>query len=316
MQSNPFINMQMALDIESQSPHPDHKVGALICGRDNSEQPFAVARSNFWPPVLEEKIGRDEKLGNASTTVHAEIAAICNAPATQGAEIYLTDLPCPNCAKAMAEARIANVYIDSHTHNTPLGLKIKPFFDDISMSILSSAGISVFEMDTKAQQINALNTLSPRSLREIEHPLLSTQIQADHVNHELFDSIIQQHAPTTPHAACIAKSPLGNHMFLLARAHRSIGLSVNEAERIKASQQKYTPTLQPVNRLLLNAARHGLKILPDYLYSSQTPTSREFVNLIGAGHTRLSIGDTSKCRDEWGLEALIQIKKHEIVEIF
>lgn len=315
MHTDPFENMALALEIESHSKHPDHKVGALICGQNQTEQEFSIARSNFWPTLLEEKIGRESKLGNASTTVHAEIAVMCNCPVTEGADIYLTDLPCPNCAKAIAEARIANIYIDSHTHNTPLGLKIKPFFDDISLPILKAAGINVFEMNTKTREIRTLSQTSDGATRKIEHPVMIYPLNADQINTTLFNGLINKHKPDAPFAACVAKSPLGNHIFMLTRAHRSIGLTKAQEEQIKTSQNKYYPTIQPLNRLLWNCARHGVKILPDYLYSSQTPTSREFVNLIGNSYTSLSIGDTSKSRDEFGLKALEQLLAVNIISL-
>lgn len=315
MQHDPYMNMRLALEIESQSLHPEHKVGALICGRDSSGQPFAIARANFWPPLLEEHIGRSRKLGNASTTVHAEIAAICNAPATEGAELYLTDLPCPNCAKAMAESRIGHVYIDSHTHNTPLGLKIKPFFDEISLPILMSAGIEVTEMDVTAQSMHKLTPAQGKRLTPVEHPIIMRPTNAQNVDAALFDALIREHAPAAPFAACFGKSIMGNIVFMLAREHRAIGLNAEEEQRITRAQDKYSATLQPVNRLLLNGARHGLRIMPDYLYSSQTPTAREFVNLIGAGYSRLIIGDQNTSRDDWGMLALSQIKEHNILEI-
>lgn len=312
---DPFKNMVLALEIESQSKHPDHKVGALVCGKDQNEQDFSIARYNFWPHVLEQKIGQNQKLGNASTTVHAEIAAMCACPRTEGADIYLTDLPCPNCAKAMAEARIARVYIDSHTHNTPLGLKIKPYFEDVSLPILESAGIHVYEINANTRDIRALTHATSGTLRQIEHPVIICPTDAESVNAQTFDKMISTHKPEAPFAACFAKSQLGNHIFMLTRAHRSIGLTKAQEEHLTSIQTKYYPVLQPLNRLLWNCARHGLKILPDYLYSSQTPTSREFVNMIGTSHMQLKIGNPSKCRDEYGLAALAQLQTLGIITL-
>lgn len=314
MHQSHFHFMQIALDIESQSPHPDHKVGAVIHGKDKNGQEFTIARSNFWSPALEEKIGRENKLGNASTTVHAEIAALCNAPFTEQTTLYITDLPCPNCAKAMAETRIKTLYIDSDTHNTPLGLKIKPFFDNISLPILKSAGIEIYELHTKTKTSKLILDADSHKLIEIEHPAVIIPINKE-ISDKIFQEYIRENAPTSPFAACFAKSPLGNIIFMLTRPHRSIGLSKEHSDQLSNLQTKYLPTLQPVNRLLLNCARHGYKILPDYIFSSRVPTSREFVNLIGNGYTSLFIGDTSQSRDEFGLQALEQLQKLNIISL-
>ena len=316
MQTDPFIHMSMALEIEEQSAHPAHKVGALICGRDPSDQPYLIARANYWPPILEEHIGRNVKLGNASTTVHAEIAAICAAPAVEGSDIYITDLPCPNCAKAMAESRIKAVYIDSHTHNTPLGLKIKPYFDTVSLPILKHAGIAVYEMNTQIRELCALAAPPSQSkIYPVHRPVTQHPLSPNDVTAQNFLSLIEKEDVKHPFAACIAFTPLGSAFYLSARPHRSIGLSEKDAQNIISSQDKYTPILQPLNRLLLTCARYGLKINPDYLYSSQCPTSREFVNIIGAGYTNLHVGNPDISRNEWGLKALKQLKTCGLIKI-
>ena len=78
--------MKQAREAERNSPHPTHKVGALICGSDNMNMPYEVARPNYWPDIFLNSIGRDQKLGNASTTIHAEIAALCAVPKSEGNE--------------------------------------------------------------------------------------------------------------------------------------------------------------------------------------------------------------------------------------
>ena len=67
--------------------------------------------------------------------------------------------------------------------------------------------------------------------------------------------------------------------------------------------------------ILLHFGKNGLKMEPEYLYSSQPPTAREFVNMIGAGHNHLYIGEPSKYRDEWGLKAREQLENDKIMTI-
>ncbi|PCI57071.1 MAG: hypothetical protein COB36_02030 [Alphaproteobacteria bacterium] len=310
-----FKYMALARDAEQQSMHPAHKVGALICGTDRNTEHYEIAKSNFWPALLDKHIGKDKKLGNASTTVHAEVAAICAAPATENATIYVTDLPCPNCAKVMAEARIKNIYTDALTHDTPLGQKMKPYFDEVSTPILKNAGISVYEINSEAKTIAQIIIPAPNSLLRIHRPIRHTPLEHSDINQATFINMIEKQKTNTSFAACYAKSTLGQYNFLLAQPQRSVGLLQEQADEISNHQNKYEPTLQPINRLLLTCARYGLKIDEDYLYSSQTPTSREFVNMIGAGYTSLCIGDRDKCRDDWGLKALVQLKTHKIIDL-
>ncbi len=317
MKNTAFEHMKMALEAEEQSPHLTHKVGALICGHDNFDNFYSIAHSNYWPPILEKQIGRDQKLGKASTTVHAEVAAILQSPATEGADIYVTDLPCPNCAKIIAESRINAVYIDSHTHNTPLGIKLKPYFDNVSLPILQSAGVQVFQMDCSKNTIHELGEVKTNILRPIQRPVLHIPLESWQIEISHFKALIEEQETTlnAPFAACYAKTMLGQYTFLCAQSHRSIGLTKELAENIESIQNKYTPTIQPINRLLLTCARYGLKIDESYLYSSQIPSSREFVNLIGADIHTLIIGNKESREDKWRRKALDQIVDKKLIRI-
>ncbi len=312
MDNHHFERMKRALAAEEQSPHPTHKVGALICGLDQSGQSFERVHYNFWPEPLEQHIGANEKLGNASTTIHAEMATLFTVPYSINADIYITDLPCPNCAKTIAHAGIKNVYIDSHTHNTPLGIKIKPYFDTVSMMIFKKAGIGVFEINIEQQTVTCLQGHAR------EHVMPDTPsmniVKAD-INNEAFQREIDTVDAKHPIAACFATNQNGATVFLHARTELSEGLSEADAAAIREEQDKYVPTLQPINRLLVTCASYGFTIANGYIFSSRTPTSREFVNLIGAGHNHLYIGDAAKCRDQWGLKALSKLQEKGILKV-
>jgi UDP-N-acetylglucosamine 2-epimerase (non-hydrolysing) len=71
---------------------------------------------------------------------------------------------------------------------------------------------------------------------------------------------------------------------------------------------------EPVNRLMMYLARKGHMLYPNYLYCSQVPTAREQVNLIGANIKRITIGNTQKCRDPRGLDAMQQLKGLDILD--
>ena len=314
--------MTSARVAEEKSPHPTHKVGAYLCFPDKAAS-FAMEGDqrcyNYWPESLARTIGLDSKLGNASATIHAEIAALIQArSSTNKAEIYVTDLPCPNCAKTMAEAGIANVYIDTYTYETPLGIKMRPFFEEVSVLVFERAGIGVYEINLEQQSILPLCEPKPRENDLIFDMALRQGVPEP--SQELFRERIKtleydSNDPNAPYAACMASDSEGNTFFMTARATNTVALTGSDITHIQKTQDKYEPVLQPFNRLLAQCAYYNLHIDNGYLYASQTPTSREFVNMIGYGLKSLIIGNTSQCRDEWGLAALRQLREYNLMEI-
>lgn len=275
--------MHLARAAKEQSPHRTHKVGALLVLSDNTK----ISSYNYWPDALLNTIGRDTKLGNASTSLHAETAALIKSnTSTDNAEIYVTDLPCPNCAKIIAEAGIRNVYIDHNTHNTALGQKMNPFFNQVSLLIFKRAGVGVYEIDIEGENI-------VRHCEESQRPALSCDS-----NPTLF-------------ATCITS----DNKPLRAHAQSASGITPEDLKNINNIQNKYEPTLQPFNRLLAMCARKGLRLQEGSLTFSQTPTAREFVNMIGYRITKITIETPELCRDEYGLKALKQLQEHSVIEV-
>ena len=318
MPADPFKKMEKALEIESRSTHPVHKVGALLCGQDIAKSHFERGHANFWPAPLAEKFGPDEKLGNASTTVHAEIAVILNAPGKEGADLSVTDLPCPNCAKSIAEARIGTVYIDSHAHETPLGKKMEPYFSKISRPLLEYAGVNLLEMNRAARTIKPWVEIAENAVIPVEKPVEMTLIGPKDMTAEKFERLIahaHERYENAPFVVAFAHTRLGSRAALTVRPHRAIGLDEDKEAQLAPLLEKYSLTLQPLDRALITSARYGLTIEPEFLYSAHVPTAREFVNLIGAGIMSLRIGDVTKGRDEWSLRALAQVRERRILEV-
>lgn len=316
MDKNPLKRIELARVAESKSPHPIHKVGALLCTLSSPGQYQEHQYYNYWPDSLTKPIESGTKLGNASTTVHAEISALIQAKAsTNMADIYVTDLPCPNCAKTLAEAGINNVYIDSATHDTPLGIKMKPYFEDISLLMFERAGIGIYEVDLPTRSIA---TLSAPHSRENELVFAEAHYQnISETSRALFREQIAalDYDDERPFAACIADDSTGNSFLVSGSAHNAMGLSTTEAEKIDQKQDKYEPVLQPFNRLLGQCAYYNLKIRNGYFFASFCPTAREFVNMIGYGLTSITIENPEQCRDKWGLIALKQIHDHNVMKI-
>ncbi len=311
MNSHLLTNMALARSAKEQSPHITHKVGVYLRSSSNSSSAY-----NFWPKLLANNAYPHKKLGNASTTVHAETSSLMQANiSTNMADIYITDFPCPNCAKTLSEAGIANVYIDAHSHNPPLGIKMKPYFEQVSMLIFKCAGIGVFEVNIEKKNVSTL--LEPHS-RNKELSFLGAGRQSiENISKNLFHEQIkaQYKDNNTTFAACIASDKNGNNFILSAYASNAWGLEQKSAKEIAHLQNKYEPELQPFNRILAHCAYYDLKIKDGYYFSSQCPTSREFVNMIGYGLSNITIDDTEQCRDTWGLIALKQIHDYNILQI-
>ena len=63
------------------------------------------------------------------------------------------------------------------------------------------------------------------------------------------------------------------------------------------------------------AAKEGLRLDSDHIYASRVPTSRELINFIGAGYSKIHIGNINESRDEFGPQALKQLQIDKIIEI-
>jgi len=313
MNTSPLNRMERARVAEEKSPHLTHKVGACLCSCSNSEYQSSC---NHWPAKLNNTIDANKKLGNASTTIHAEISALIQAQtSTNMADIYITDLPCPNCAKTMAEAGISNIYIDTNTHDTLLGHKMRPFFEQVSMLIFERAGLGVHEVKISKNTITTLLEPSIRNddikfekagCKKILSP--SREVFREQIKSTHFEG-------GSPYAICIAHDNEGNHYSLGARANNAMGLTQDDARHINKVQSKYEPVLQPFNRLLAHCAYYNLRIKDGYFFASQCPTAREFVNMISYGLTHIYIDKPKQCRDKWGLIALKQLRDNNVIKI-
>lgn len=294
--------MQRAVDIVGTSPHPSNKIAATLEGQGPDGKLFTLSYTNHWPDVITGNIGRDKKIGNSSGTIHAETACLLNAPHTQGAMLYVTDPPCPNCAKNAGEAGIAEVFIDHKGFDKDFAIRRGSDFENLSLRILEHAGISVFILNRKAQTVKAITEPVPPA----EDKSWSLDAWHDALPQQLFSN-----PPQSPFAAaktiCAEKS-----FFMTAQRHSALGFS--EADILGAEDKKYSLYNEPLNRILMLAARHGHKIDPHEVYSSRVPKSREQVNIVGAGLKRLYIGDLADCRDEYGIQAMEQLSYAGIID--
>ena len=92
--------------------------------------------------------------------------------------------------------------------------------------------------------------------------------------------------------------------------------SEQDGADIDQPEGKYSFIQEPVNRLLMSAPRHGLKPVNGLLFYTQLPTSREQVNIVGAGLGSLIVKNMQKARDDWAYEAMKKLSKHEVLTFY
>lgn len=300
--------MQQAVDIVQQSEHPTNKVAAALAGPS-----FALSRTNYWPPAIAEKIGRESRIGNASGTVHAETACLLDAPVTEGASIYVTDVPCPNCVKNMAEAGVRAMYIDHKGFTKDFALRRGGHFDNMALRICEKAGIAVYKIFRKEKRIEPILKIAEGFTPIIEKPARVEKLDKK-ISKQEFLALAKNEKEKyagRPFAFAVAQGS-GDTFTISAETHPCHGYT---AQTLETGDEKYSTILQPVNRVMMTAGRHGLKIEPGFLYSSHVPTARELVDMVGTGLTHIAIGDRAKSRDAGGSGALEQLTNAKIITI-
>lgn len=319
MTDNIYKHMKTALDIVSKSPHPTNKIAATLFGKDENGAEFSISRTNHWPDPIYEKIGTSTKIGNSSGTIHAETACILSAPAaTEGASLCITDPFCPNCAKNIAEAGIKHIYLDEDGFDKDFFKRRGEDFDRMSMQICQRAGINVYGVNMLTKEIRSILTIEKDYKPVEDSPIMAEPIESinDAILHDIISSSTERNQ-RRKFCVALVKTQKGNNFALIARAHAVTGYSMKKPEEaldLLSPRGKYSFIQEPVNRMMMYLSRKNHKLYPNYLYCSQVPTAREQVNLVGANIKRITVGDTQKCRDPRGLDAMQLLKDLEILD--
>jgi len=322
MNPRAFDAMQSAVDIVLTSPHPDNKVAASLFSDTT-----LLAQTNNWPQSILDKIGKNTRIGDSSTTVHAEVNCLLNFPErTDGAEITITDPCCPNCAKSISESGIKTVYIDHKGFLKDFAARRGSEFKNMSLNILAHAGISIYEINRKEKYITAIHKPAQgytppetNPIEIIERPDLHTPTIDD------LKTLIKNVRVKHPFWGCaFAADKSGKIYSLVASTHLAIGYSEDRAEEADKlteyknplnPEQKYNFILTPLNRLMFGATRHNLHLIDGMIWTSLIPTSRELVNFIGAGYTQIALGTQQVYLKESSAEALKTLKISGVLDV-
>ena len=311
---DPFAAMQAAVDIVGTSQHPENKVAAALFTRSHGE-----VRVNYWPEPILTAFGMNIDIGNSSGTVHAETACILGfGSATEGASLCITDPFCPNCAKNIAEAGIKKIYIDHKGFDKDFFQRRGGHFDTMSMRICEKAGISVYELWRKDERLVPIYEPPANHFISEDSPIYKEPIEgaSDGVLADILAQGFKFHEKRK-FAVAFVQDADGKFFSLTARGHAVTGFTMEDPDDvavIEKRDEKYSFFQEPVNRLMMYMARHALTLCDGYLFCSQVPTSREQVNLVGAGIKRITVGDLRKARDADALTAMKQLADAGIVD--
>ncbi len=315
MSLDPIQAMQQAVDIVNTSQHPKNKVAATLFGYDRNKKPYSLSTTNYWPPVIVEKLGQEARIGNSSGTIHAETKSILEAPCTKDASLCITDPCCPNCAKNISACGISNVYIDHKGFDKDFASRRHEAFESMSQPILEHAGVNIYEINRKEEKITLISenkASATETETETEKADTVELLQIDTANQSNFlklcKSTHKKHYGRK-FAAALAKDTDGHIYYIITRATPAPGF-----EKTPSPHTKYSFMMGPINLLLMNAAKQGLTLMDGYVYASQVPIERELVNMLGANLASLFIANKTESRTESAIEAMTLLNTNGIMQ--
>lgn len=307
---DPFLAMQQAVDIVLTSQHEHNKVAACLY-----KDTRVCAHTNEWPMMILERLGHETRIGDSSGTIHAEINCLLRFPiASHGAAIAITDPCCPNCAKAITECGITQVYIDHKGFEKDFAARRGREFEAMSLSIMAQAGIEIYKLNRKLRVIEPIHPPHPTAIFPEQNPIEVKNIASASMSEfkKLIESVKPKHESW---GAALARNREGKFFSLVASTHLAVGFAEQILdEPTSAASRKYSYFMTPLNRLICGAIKHGLSILDDYIFLTQLPTPREMVNAVGAGIPSLWIQNIDKSSKESSAYARDLLLAHNILQ--
>ena len=186
----------------------------------------------------------------------------------------------------------------------------------MSMEIVAKAGISVYKIHRKEKKIDIIFEPEKGYRPPEDSPI---HIEPCPESKEAFTTLVhdmmQQHH-NRKFVTAMVKTQDEATFCMTARVHAVTGYSIQndrDIEIITNPGQKYSYIQEPLNRFIMAAKRKGYEIHPEYVFCSQIPTSREQVNIIGAGIKKIMISDPFRARSDEDKDAKKLLESHGII---
>jgi deoxycytidylate deaminase len=304
--TDPIHSMQLAVDIVLSSRHPENKIAATLF-KDGA----SLSKTNDWPAIILEKLGQDARIGDSSGTIHAEVNCLTHATfPSEGASLSITDPCCPNCAKCIAEAGIKSVYIDHKGFEKDFAVRRGDEFQDMSLRILAHAGVSLYEVIRKENKIRLIYEPDIDYIPPEDNPIEIRPTRAALNAATLLQTAKLVKVKHERWGCALATDTHGKLWTLVASTHPAIGYTQRDMNK---TDGKYDFILEPMNRILMGAARKGLKISCDHIWCSVLPSPREMVNLVGYGVQKLYLGDLENSKKPVSLLSKETLQTNQIM---
>ncbi len=323
--------MQSAVDIANTSEHNKNKIASCLLSSSsssgfprgsannqedcpNESENDSICRVNHRPDILKSAFAPNVRLGKSSQFVHSETACIFEADfPTDGSSLFITDPPCPNCAKAICEAGITHVYIDHKGLDKDFAIRRGDDFQSLSLLMMEKAGIAMSILYRKDKKIEPL----------IEPPVYTRKGSARGI--EFFDwnsaltleDYLRKFRNRQAHSAwTIAKIREGDlDLGVIIFEELTQGLTPRDYAENRRISLKYRLPVDPLNRMLFFTKRKNIAIINDEIACNLHPSSRSLVNAVGYGIKTIHIGENKPDHDDLGHIAAEIIEKNGILKI-
>lgn len=301
--------MQKAVDVVNSSKHENNKIASCLVNEDQF-----IARTNYRPKLFIKALDPDMRVGKSSQFIHSEIACLYNAsfPA-DGGQIFITDPPCPNCAKAICESGVTHVYIDHKGLDKDFANRRGDDFQSLSLLVFEKAGIPVSIIYRKEERTQ---------------PLIETQIttrRSSAKGIEFFDwdngttlkQYLEKFRNRQAHTSwALGKIRENNHdLGIIVFEELTPGLTPRDYADNRKINPKYRLPVDPLNRLMIFTKRKGFELQNKEIAVNLAPSSRALVNACGYGLDTIYVGENKPDHDDLGHIAAELIQEHNIINI-
>lgn len=301
----------------AQSAHPTHKIGVVA----HLENGVRMASANVWLRHFSSDFDAKVRVGSSSPSKHAETALLAKlsqaGEKAQGATLYITDPPCPNCMNGLAAAGVGHIVMDRAgvEGGSAWYQKRARHFDQTSRQIAANAGISLWVAARQDGVVTSVPGLKPTcdfdpsAMFTVEDTLLSRDDLSPWLSGDAVPPCLDEGEAWA--MLCLpVQAEGGGYRILTARTATTLvdgdrkrlmaaseGWSDLSADKQLAELEKYKRQIYPLDFARFICARLGLEIREGaHIVSSCVPASRELVNMCDVlPYIQLHVRDDTQC---------------------